>query len=206
VRTSLARALLARGLIVLGLAAAGCRAPGAWQPLLEGQWTSTPFGGGGEVHGDGESLTLEPGDPLTGVTWQAPLPEGDYELSLIAARLQGTDFFVGLTFPVDDAHLTLVLGGWGGALCGLSCLDGDDASSNESKFFEGFEDGRDYEVRLEVRGRRVRAWIDGRRVVDVDTTGRVIGLRTEVEACAPLGLASFLTQARYRELRWRPLR
>ena len=200
------RTSLPRALVFAALAAAGCRAPGAWQPLLEGQWAATPFGGAGEVRADDGGLVLEPGDPLTGVTWQAPVPAGDYELSLVAARLQGTDFFVGLTFPVDDGHLTLVLGGWGGALCGLSCLDGDDASVNETKFFEGFEDGRDYQVRLEVRGRRVRAWLDGRVVVDVDTTGRVIGLRTEVEPCAPLGVASFLTQARYRELRWRPLR
>ena len=61
-------------------------------------------------------------------------------------------------------------------------------------------------MRLEVRGRRVRAWLDERLVVDVDTSGRAVGLRTEVEACAPLGMASFLTRASYRELRWRPLR
>lgn len=204
-RAILALRPLVACLLAFGLLSA-CRGPAAWQPLLEGEWTGISFGGEGEVRLEGGTLILEPGDPLTGVTWSAPIPGADYELSLVASRLQGTDFFVGLTFPVGGSHLTLVLGGWGGALSGLSCLDGDDASSNETKFFEGFENGRDYAVRLEVRGPRVRTWIDERLVVDVDTTDRAVGLRTEVEACAPLGLASFLTRASYRELRWRPLR
>ncbi len=199
-RSSSALLLLAASLL------GACQGPAAWQPLLAGEWAEVSFGGEGEVQFEDGTLILEPGDPLTGVTWSGPVPAGDYELSLVASRLQGTDFFVGLTFPVQDSHLTLVLGGWGGALCGLSCLGGEDASGNGTKFFESFETGRDYAVRLEVRGPRVRAWLDGRQVVDVDTTGQSPGLRTEVEASAPLGLATFLTRASYRELRWRPLR
>lgn len=178
---------------------------GPWRDLLAGTWSPTPFGGGGAVRMEDGALELGPGHPLTGVTWSAPVPRGDYELELEAERLQGDDFFVGLTFPVGDAHLTLVLGGWGGALCGLSCLDGRDASDNETKFFHAFERGRLYAVRVEVRDTRVRAWLDGSEVVDVDTAGRSVGLRTEVEPSAPLGLATFLTRARYRKLRWRSL-
>lgn len=192
-----------RALAVLGLLAA-CQGPGPWQPLLPGELETAPFGGGGEVLVEEGALTLGMGSPLTGVTWSAPVPSGDYELAFTATKVFGNDFFVGLTFPVDDSHMTLVLGGWGGALCGLSCIDGEDASGNETKFFEAFEDGRDYDVRVEVRGRVVRTWIDELLVVDVDTTGRAIGLRTEVELSAPLGLATFLTRARYRDLRWRP--
>ena len=192
-----------RALWLLALLAA-CQGPGPWQPLLPGEFATTPFGGGGEVIVEGNSLSLDMGSLLTGITWIAPIPTGDYELAFTATKVYGNDFFVGLTFPVDDSHMTLVLGGWGGALCGLSCIDGEDAASNETKFFEAFEDGRDYDVRVEVRGRVVRAWIDEALVVDVDTTGRVIGLRTEVELSAPLGMATFLTKARYRDLRWRP--
>jgi len=141
---------------------------------------------------------------LTGVTWSQGLPAGGYELELEATRSYGDDFFVGLTFPVREAYLTFVLGGWGGALCGLSCLDGEDASGNETKFFRWFERGRPYRVRVQVTGARVRCWIDDEQVVDVDTGGHVLSLRTEVEACAPLGLTTFLTRARYRDLRWRP--
>lgn len=203
------RALALLGLL-LGLLAA-CQGPGPasepapWQPLLPGELAEAPFGGGGEVLIEDGTLTLGMGSPLTGVTWSAPVPSGDYELAFTATKVFGNDFFVGLTFPVDDSHLTLVLGGWGGALCGLSCLDGEDASTNETKFFEAFDDGRDYEVRVEVVGRVVRAWIDDQLVVDVDATEREIGLRTEVELSAPLGLATFLTKTCYRNLRWRPL-
>ncbi len=145
------------------------------------------------------------GQPLTGVTWHEPIPSGDYELELLATRLAGDDFFVGLTFPVGEAHLTLVLGGWGGALCGLSCLDGEDASGNETKFFRAFEKGRETHVRLEVVAGRVRCWIDDENVIDLDTTDRELSLRTEVELNAPLGIATFLTRSSYRDLRWRSL-
>lgn len=157
------------------------------------------------MHLEGEAFVLHRGEPLTGVTFSQPVPEGDYELTLDATKLEGHDFFVGLTFPVPAAegHLTLVLGGWGGALCGLSCIDDEDASSNETKFFEGFDTGQEYAVRLEVEGPRIRVEVDGERVIDFDSTGHELSLRTEVEPCRPLGIATFLTKARIRNLRWR---
>ena len=37
----------------------------------------------------------------------------DYELRLEAKRVEGGDFFCGLTFPVGKEYCTLILGGWG---------------------------------------------------------------------------------------------
>ncbi len=193
-------------MLIASLGCWGCRSTGPWHELFEGDWHTTPFGGQGvQSYAEG-TLILEPGEPLTGITWSSPLPPRNYEIELLAARLAGSDFFLGLTFPVEEEFLTLILGGWGGALCGLSCLDGEDAAHNETKFFMGFEEGRDYRVRLKVDAGEVRVWIEGERVIDVETRGRELSLRPEVEASAPLGVATFQTRGRIQGLRWRELR
>ena len=53
----------------------------------------------------------------------ADFPREDYEVSLEARRLEGTDFFCGLTFPVGKEPCTLIIGGWGGTTVGLSNVD-----------------------------------------------------------------------------------
>jgi hypothetical protein len=190
--------------------------PPGWTVLLDGRsldgWEVTPFGGQGpvelvELDSGGGALRLGMGSMLTGIRWKdaAALPRLDYELEVVAARLAGTDFFCGLTFPVADAHATLVLGGWGGALTGLSCLDGRDASDNETRSYRSYARGRDYLVRVRVTAERIQAWIDDERVVDADITGRRVSLRAEVEPSRPLGISSYATVARVRSVRLRRL-
>jgi hypothetical protein len=67
------------------------------------------------------------GSNLTGVTGTGEVPAGDYEIELQAMRLAGSDFFCGLMFPVQTDHCSLIVGGWGGALVGLSSLNFHDA-------------------------------------------------------------------------------
>jgi hypothetical protein len=184
-----------------------------WRPLFDGRslagWRVVENGASGAVEVDGGRLLLGQGEPMTAValaeTQAAAFPRDDYEIELVAARLLGNDFFAGLTFPVGDGELTLILGGWGGGLCGLSCLDREDAAHNETKSFRGFERGRDYVVLVQVGGGRVRARVDGETIADVGVTGRRCSLRTEVEPCRPLGLASYQTRSAIRSVRWRPL-
>ena len=78
----------------------------------------------------------------TGITHTNPLPKINYEVTLKAMKIDGSDFFCGLTFPVNDAFCTLIAGGWGGGLVGLSSLDNYDASENETSTFRGFEKKR----------------------------------------------------------------
>jgi hypothetical protein len=180
-----------------------------WRELFDGRtltgWASTAFGGEGEVHVVDGGLVLEQGSPLTGVTWAGEPPTGDYELEVVASRLLGSDFFCGLTFPVGDAHLTLVLGGWGGAVCGLSCLDGLDAAQNETRRTRSFPLGRDVTARLVVRRDAVEVFLDRARLLAVDLRGRAMSLRPEVALSRPLGIATFATVGRISALRWRPL-
>ena len=180
-----------------------------WTTLFDGtslgQWEQTSFGGEGPVRVRDGAIMLEQGDPLTGVTWTgAKLPEV-YELSLEAARLSGSDFFCGLTFPVGQSHCSLILGGWGGTTVGLSSIDGRDASENETTRQMRFEDTRWYRVRVAVTATHIRAWLDDEPIAEVARAGRRIGIRPEVEPSAPLGIAAYRTRAGIRAIRMRPL-
>ena len=189
-------------------ACAGPPPPCPWIELFDGRtlagWRVTAFGGEGEVAVVDGALRLACGNPLTGLTYAGTPPTGSYDLEVTAARLDGTDFFCGLTFPVRDGHLTLVAGGWGGAVCGLSSLDGEDASRNATCTLRGFETDRDYTFRIEVRTDAVTVWLDDEPFLAADLRGRRLSLRPEVELSRPLGIASFATTARVRSLRWRP--
>jgi len=170
-----------------------------------GQFVSTDFGGQGEVTVHDGRLQLGIGNPLTGVTWTGPLPPAEYELEVTAHRVLGSDFFCGLTFPVGDSHLTLVLGGWGGSVCGLSSLNGLDAAHNDTRKTRYFAPGRDYTASVRVTRERVAVTLDGEAFVDVVLAERVCSLRPEVLLSRPLGLASFATEAAVRSCRWRAL-
>lgn len=183
--------------------------PAPWHELFDGHalaaFAPCVFGGDGEVAVRDGALELGFGSPLTGVRWTGPLPQQPYELECEAARLAGNDFFCGLTFPVGDGCLTLVLGGWGGAVCGLSSLDGEDAARNATRTLRAFTPGRYYRIALRVAAERVEVALDGAPFLAADLRGRALSLRPEVELCRPLGIAAFATHAAIRAVRWRPL-
>src|SRR5262247_2068084 len=74
-----------------------------WKSLFDGKtlagWKVTDFAGRGEVNVKDGRIILESGS-MTGVTWTNDLPRMNYEISLDAMRVEGSDFFCGLTFPV----------------------------------------------------------------------------------------------------------
>ena len=181
-----------------------------WTLLLDADhtdnWASTPFGGEGEIGAEDGQLVFEMGTPMTGMHWIGDeLPTTNYELEVTAARLMGTDFFCGLTFPVADSHATLILGGWGGSLTGLSCIDGNDASANETTDFLTYELGREYTAIVRVTPSQITTWLDGKELHSVALMDKRIELRTEVLPSRPLGFAAFLTRAGLRSLRLRRL-
>ncbi len=173
-----------------------------------GDWTAIPFGGAGDVHVSFDGcLTLENGTPLTGIVWtgEAP-PKSNYEISLEVKKHYGDDFLCGLTFPVKESHATFICGGWGGVVVGLSSIDGEDASLNETSSSMIFENGRWYRLRLRVTDSRIRAWIDDHEVFDVALEGRRISLRPgPIDQCVPLGIANFLSRSAFRKIELRRL-
>lgn len=176
--------------------------------LFDGQslagWRVTDFSGGGKVECRQGLLTLGKGDPFTSVNYTNELPKVNYEVTLVAMRVAGDDFFCGLTFPVQDSFCSLILGGWGGSLVGLSSLDGADASENETTQFISFENGHWYRIRLRVSESRIEAWIEQKKIVNVVTTGRKISMRFgDIELSKPFGIASWNTSAAVREVKLR---
>jgi len=153
-----------------------------------------------------DQLIIGVGTPMTGLTYASEPPfQIDYEIALEAQRVKGSDFFVGLTFPVEESFASLIIGGWGGGLCGISSFDDFDASENETGTMLELENERWYDVLLRVRRGRIEAWLDGEKIITAETTGRKISTRFQISPCEPLGLATYDTVAAIRKLRWRPL-
>jgi hypothetical protein len=185
----------------------------AWRELFNGKdltgWRQSDYGGGPEVTVDDGKIAIPLAERLSGITYDAgdvdKLPKTNYEVELEARRVQGTDFFVGLTFPVGDSFASLILGGWGGTVCGISSLDGDDANHNETRKLIRFKKGQWYKVRVRVEPERIQAWIDDQPLVDVKTTGKHVDIRPEIGPSKPLGLASFSTAAEVKSVRLREL-
>jgi hypothetical protein len=180
-----------------------------WMPLFDGRtlagWKVTQFGGEGTVEATNGELILGVGSNLTGVTIDRPIPRTNYEVTLEAKRVEGSDFFCGLTFPVKKDPCSLILGGWGGGVCGLSSIDGNDAHENETTKYHKFDNGRWYAVRLRVTDKKIEAWLDKEQIVDQELADHNISIRIEVEASRPFGIASYDTKAALRNIRMRLL-
>lgn len=182
----------------------------AWRPLFDGKtltnWQSTKFIGEGGVTIENGQIILEAGRNLTGITWIGPeLPATNYEIALQAMRVDGSDFFAGVTFPVADSFCSLILGGWGGTVVGLSSINGMDASENETSQSIQFESGRWYNIRIRVTPAKIEAWLDERQIINQDLKGNKIDTRFEVEPSRPLGVASWRTKSALRDVRLRRL-
>ena len=183
-----------------------------WRPLFDGKslanWKESDFFGAGKVTVEKGVITIGSG-VLTGITWAAaslPFPNADYEIHIEAARLKGSDFFAGITFPVGDSFCTWINGGWGGEVVGLSSIDGADASMNETTFTRKFELGRWYSLRLRVTAAAISAWIDDELVIDAGIGQKWIALREgDIDKSIPFGIATYATIAGVRKIEWRPV-
>jgi hypothetical protein len=181
-----------------------------WMSLFDGKslagWKMSDFVKPGAVTVAGGEIVLVMGKEgdLTGITWAGgEIPRTNYEVQVMAKRTDGGDFFCALTFPVKAAYASFVVGGWGGSLIGISCLDGYDASENETTKTMTFETGTWYTIRVRVNDDRLQAFIDDEKMVDVELKDRKLSVRWEVEASQPLGLAAWRTSANWKDLRVR---
>lgn len=184
--------------------------PYQWRSLFDGKtlkgWKVPEFGGEGEVKVEKGTIVLGMGATMTGVTWAGKPPRINYELTLEGMRVDGTDFFCTTTFPVGKDHCSLVVGGWGGPVVGLSNIDYYDAGDNMTTRFLDFKEGKWYRVRIRVSEHKIEAWIDKEQMVDLATKGRHIGIRFEVDLCRPLGISAWTTAAALRNIRIRQLK
>jgi hypothetical protein len=171
-------------------------------------WANVETAGNGGVELVNGLLKVGMGADLSGVRWTnaAVLPRSNYEIELDAMKEQGTDFFCGLTFPVKDSFCSLILGGWGGAIVGLSSLDGMDASENDTSRSMYFEKNRWFHIKVRVTDEAIQTWIDDQKVIDVGIAGRKVSLRFgDIEMCKPLGLSTWQTEGNYKNIKLRRL-
>lgn len=200
---------LAPGLSAVAHADEAVEAAPQWRMLFDGKslegWKKTKFGGDGEVSVEDGNLILGMGFSMTGVTYTGDLPRTNYEVELEAKRVEGVDFFCGLTFPVQQSYCSFIVGGWAGGIVGLSSIDGRDASENETTRYMGFKNGQWYRIRVRVTDERIHAWIDDEKIVNQGIVGRKISTRSEVNLSQPFGLATWETKAAVRNIRIREL-
>jgi hypothetical protein len=182
----------------------------AWKSLFDGRtldgWKSSEFPGSGKVYVKDGAVYMEAGQPMTGITYaRSDFPRLDYEVTLEGMKIEGDDFFATTTFPVGDDYCSLVVGGWGGGIVGLSSLNYLDASMNETTKNLEFAKNRWYPIRIRVTKNRIQAWISDEQVVDVDTTDKTISIRGECRRCRPFGIATYRTTGAVRNIKVRTL-
>lgn len=164
-------------------------------------WEITNFGPQGPVYVSGDAIILGMGDGCTGVTWKKDFPLMNYKVSLEAKKVDGNDFFCGITFPVGESPCTFIVGGWGGTTVGLSSINGADASENETTTLQKFEKNVWYKICLIVKPDTIRALIDDKVVVDFAIGDKRLSIRPEVELSRPFGITSWNTTAALRKIR-----
>ena len=171
-------------------------------------WKTTEFGGEGPAEVEEGQIIVHSGTTLSGVNWTgAALPKENYEIELDAMKLDGSDFFLGLTFPYKNDYASLVLGGWGGSVVGISSVNGNDAANNEWSAAKEFKKKQWYHVRLRATSDRISAWLDKdpEPFLDLETTGKEISTRSDIDAAKPLGLSTYQTSAAYKNITLRKL-
>ncbi len=163
-------------------------------------WEITQFGTQGPVTVTGGKIVMNYGDGATGVTYTKDFPKVNYEVNLEARKTSGNDFFCGITFPVNDEFCSLIVGGWGGPVVGLSCIDGADASDNSTKILKRFDKHVWYKIKLRVTKQNITTWIDGEKLVDFEYAGHELSIRPEVNLSKPFGICSWITTAELRNI------
>lgn len=164
-------------------------------------WEITNFGPQGPVYISGNEIILGMGEGCTGITYKKDFPELDYKVTLEAKRVSGNDFFCGMTFPVGKDPCTLIVGGWGGAVVGLSSIDKKDASENETTKLMRFDSDRWYNICLMVDNDTIKALIDDEVVIDFAIGNKMLSIRPEVELSKPFGITSWYTTAALRNIK-----
>ena len=184
------------------------RGPGT-QNLFNGKtldgWEITNFGTQGPVEAYDGKIVINYGDGASGITWTKDFPKVNYEVILEARKTVGNDFFCGMTFPVNDDFCSFIVGGWGGPVVGLSCIDGLDADDNETRVLKRFDKNVWYKIKLRVTTDRITCCVDNEKLVDFVYTDRKLSIRPEVELSKPFGICTWLTSGEYRNIWLRDL-
>ncbi len=170
-------------------------------------WKHPELSGSGACGVENGVMFIGQGEVISGLTYTNETPKIGYEIEAEARRVLGSDFFFALTAPHTTNCFTLVCGGWGGNVTGISSLNYLDASENDTANVVKYEDNRWYNIRLRVEPKTITVWIDGDKLIEADVEGRHIGMRHgDIEKCMPLGVATYQSKGEIRKLVLRTLK
>jgi hypothetical protein len=190
-----------------------------WKPLFDGKtltnWSVPVYGGDGKVSVQDGKFVIGRGDLMTGIRYEKDFPNIYYEIRYEARRTEGNDFFAACTFPVRKDHCTLINGGWGGGLTGLSSVDSMDASENETSTHFNYKDLVWYRFRIQVTEQQIQVWItpqgkDGKwekeqSLIDLQTEEKKFSIRYEMEKYKPLGFCTWSSEGQIRNIEYRKI-
>ncbi len=144
---------------------------------------------------------LKASNSLTGIVWQGEFPKINYEFTCQAMRVNGNDFFAGISFPVKNNFCTWINGGWGGTVVGLSNVDWSPASENLTTTHIEFQNNNWYALKLQVTATQITAWIDKEQVIELKYTNHSLSLHSYMETLNTLSLASWQTTAYFKNIK-----
>ena len=122
-----------------------------WKSNNEGQWKLEA--GVLRQSADAENVQLRVGD----ANWS------DYTLNLKARKISGAEgFLIMFQLPDSDTKSWLNLGGWGNEFYGLE-VPGISAERVQGSI----ETGRWYDIKIELQGQNIKAYLDGKMLFDV---------------------------------------
>ncbi len=172
----------------------------AWAPLKTDAYETA-----GPTKVTDTQITLHAGKPYAGVRWTGTAPTDNYELSLEATRTKGNDIFCGIFFPVGTNHCSLILGGWGNSLVGLSMVDDLSAAENETAYPETFTNSVWTKVVLRVTPKLILAEVDGKQAIELEREFHRVSPYLGLEFFEPLGLFTYESDAIIRNVHLRKL-
>ena len=124
--------------------------------VLRGEWTAAD----GVLRQTGSDVDIRAvaGDPQ----WT------DYTLTLKARKIAGAEGFLILFHVRDDSNLLWWnIGGWGNSRTAIEKMSGGSKTTLAGDAPGGIETGRWYDIRIELKGPRIRCYLDGKLIHDV---------------------------------------
>jgi hypothetical protein len=175
-------------------------------------WSAPEIAAGGSVSFAANFISLASGGPMSVCRFdewdKLQVDPAQYEITYEARRMEGSDFFAALTFPAGrlDRCLSFINGGWGGGTTGLSNIDHTPASDNLTASLQKYVKEHWHHFKITVLPTEVAVHMDQRLIARTAIAGHIIDLRPgDIEACAPLGFASYETSGEVRNMLLKPL-
>ena len=185
-----------------------------WRDLFDGKtldgWRTPKSGAfvNGKAEVKDHCIALQAESDGAGIAATQPVPAVGYEVTADATRSGGRGDFCTLVFPIAGQQCVLYVGGGDdeGNAFGLGYVDGSRFADDELTRRVEYERGRYYRIRLRVMPDTVRAWLDGREMLDLATAGRRLEVGTYVPELVPFGVYAWNSQALIRSIRMRELK